>query len=244
MKILYNEHLTETDKIIANVILEKKQCIEFLTVSTIAKAAYVAPSTVIKYVKKIGYDNWGDLKADIIKQQQSELHQYSNLQHKISYLLENLAANPKKFTSLMAAIEHAEYIILYGVDSSVGVLTYLAPRLKQVTNKPVLLHTEIDFIDIEINNNANNLIIFVSPCLSEPQIITRLEMAKQQKTVTWTITETLPINDNYQNIITLTNEPCTTYSCNYLCNRTLYFVYFELLIDNLKLEQGLEITYK
>lgn len=243
MNLLYNDSLTETDKIIANVILEKKQCIEFLTVSIIAKAAYVAPSTVIKYVKKIGYDNWSDLKADIINQQKNELHQYSNLEHKITYLLENLAANPKKFTSIIHSIEKADYIILYGVDSSVGVLNYLAPRLKQVTNKPVMLHTDLDFLDIEIKNNANNLIIFVSPCLSEPQIITRLELAKQHKTVTWTITETLPINDNYQNIVTLTNEPCTSYSCNYLCNRTLYFVYFELLIDNLKLQQGLEITY-
>lgn len=244
MNILYNEHLTETDKVIANVILEKKQCVEFLTVSIIAKAAYVSPSTVIKYVKKIGFDNWSDLKAELLKDQHKALHQYSNLENKISYLLENLAANPKKFTSLIDSIHKADYIILYGVDSSVGVLEYLAPRLKQVTNKPVMLHTDLDFLDIEIKNNANNLIIFVSPRLSEPQIITRLELAKQHKTTTWTITETLPIYDNYQNIITLTNEPCTSYSCNYLCNRTLYFVYFELLIDNLKLEQGLEITYK
>lgn len=246
MKWLYNDKLTETDKVIANIILEKKDCIEFLTVSAIAKLAYVSPSTVIKYVKKIGFDSFVDLKEAIIQSQtleDTQAHQYSKLEDKVSFLLSNLANNPMKIQSVIDAIHQADYIILFGVDSSIAILEYFAPRLKEITQKPVMLQTDIDFLDFEIKNNANNLVIFVSPSLSEPEILTRLDLAKHHKTVTWTITETVPFNDNYQNIITLTNDPCTSYSCNYLCNRTLYFVYFELLIDNLKLELGLPTSY-
>lgn len=247
MKWLYNETLTDTDKIIANVILENRNCIDFLTVGAIAKHAFVSPSTVIKYVKKIGFENFTELKTAIVnanKDTNDLVSSYSNLQSKITFLLSNLSANPQKISSLANAIDASDYVILYGVDSSIAVLEYLAPRLREITKKPVMLQTDCAFVDIEINSNANNLIILVSPCLSEPQILTKLEHAKLAKTTTWTICETLPLIDNNYNIISLSNEPCTTYSCNYLCNRTLYFIYFELLIDHFKLNQGLEISYQ
>ncbi len=246
MKWLYNEQLTETDKTIANVILEKSTCIEFLTVSSVAKLAYVSPSTVIKYVKKIGFENFGDIKEKIQSETNSsspDSSNYLSLQSKINFLLTNLSTNPKKISSVVDAINNSDYVILFGADEAIPVLSYLAPRLREVANKPVMLHTDIDFLDIEIKNKSNNLIIFVSPCLKEPLITSRIELAKVEKTNTWTITETLPTQENYQNIITLSNDPCISYSCNYLCNRTLYFIYFELLIDQFKLNRGLPISY-
>ncbi|WOO88831.1 hypothetical protein R2F61_08110 [Mollicutes bacterium LVI A0078] len=247
MRWLYNETLTDTEKTIANVILEKSTCIEFITVGAIAKLAYVSPSTVIKYVKKIGFENFGELKEKIQSEanvNKTNDNTYSNLQTKIDFLLTNLAANPNKITSIYHAINNADYIILFGADSSIPVLEYIAPRLREVSQKPIMLHTDSKFLDIEIKNKSNNLILFVSPCMGEPLITSRLELARQEKTTTWTVCETIPTIEHYQNIITLSNDPCTSYSCNYLCNRTLYFIYFELLIDHFKLQKGLPISYQ
>lgn len=237
MEYLYNDKLTATEVNISNIIVENSTCIDFLTVSTVAKLAYVSPSTVIKYAKKLGFDNFNDLK-DKVKSSETASNLQNNkfleISQKISFLLQLLDTNPSMISSLAEAIVDADYIIMYGSGSLASVLNYVAPRIREITNKPVMVQEDVNFLDIEINNSANNLIIFLSACFDEDIIISRYKQAFLKKTNAYIISETVPTELNVHNIVALTNKPNTSYLCDYLCDRTLFFLYFELLVDYFK----------
>lgn len=61
-----NYHLSENDQVIVTYLLEHLEEIPQLSSRELAKRTYTSATTIIRFIKKLGYKNYSDFKYHIV----------------------------------------------------------------------------------------------------------------------------------------------------------------------------------
>ncbi len=65
-KLNENYHLSENERVIALYMLEHLEEIPHLSSREFAKRTYTSATTIIRFIKKLGYKNYNDFKYNIV----------------------------------------------------------------------------------------------------------------------------------------------------------------------------------
>jgi len=67
-KLQNRKHFSDIDCRIADYVLEQQESLKDTSVRKMAKELYVAPSTIIRFCQKVGYEGFNDLREDYLKE--------------------------------------------------------------------------------------------------------------------------------------------------------------------------------
>ncbi len=67
-KLQNREYFSDIDSRIADYILDMKERLRDVSVRKMARELYVAPSTIIRFCQKVGYEGFNDLREDYLKE--------------------------------------------------------------------------------------------------------------------------------------------------------------------------------
>ncbi|AVQ34166.1 MurR/RpiR family transcriptional regulator [Staphylococcus muscae] len=120
----YRHILTKTDQKIATYIMKLKDNADMSTIHAMAMSVDVSPSSITRFVYKLGYDSFQSFRFAILHEQQTEkidnspsiqvLHQHymSILNHTGEFIVED------DLMYLVQAIQESEKVIFIGIGSS------------------------------------------------------------------------------------------------------------------------------
>ncbi len=181
--------LSKQEKKIANYMFEEKGKVIYKSLQEIAEKINVGEATIVRFVKKIGFSGFQDLKLQIAKEDfpiiETAYEDYiDNIQANINETVANTKSliDRKQVDKAVSCIEKAERIFLYGIGSS-GIaameLQNKLLRFGKVTNAFVDSHFQIMSSSITTNKD---LIIAISLSGNTQDIVDSLRVAKKNKT--------------------------------------------------------------
>lgn len=121
----YYPSLSKTEKKVADYILKEKGKIIYQTLIEISKNVNVGEATIIRFVKKIGFDGFQDLKLEVAKEDKLEIEE--NYENYIDESAANMAKsidntkailNINQLNLAIDMIMKAKRVYSYGVGSS------------------------------------------------------------------------------------------------------------------------------
>ena len=117
--------LSKTEKKIANYMIEEKGKIIYQTLLEISKNIHVGEASIMRFVRKIGYHGFQDLKLEIAKEDRPQVHE--TYEHYIDEVAANMVhaitntkavLDQKQLNDAIDLIYNADRIMYYGVGSS------------------------------------------------------------------------------------------------------------------------------
>ncbi len=237
MDYLFSDKLSKLELEISKEILKNIEKLEDLSITDLSNNVHASPATITKYTKKLGFSGFKQLKYQLISdinKSDIECDYVLNQKNKIEDFFKYL--NMDKLNELASVINSSSYVCLYGKGPSLYVCKYFAPRIKALSNIPVLVYEDEQMLDIELENiNDDKTIIFLSASLKTSSIIERVKKAKVSTKNFFLICEDLNelgiVEEN--KVIKLTSFS-DNHNYNEIRDRTLFYIYLELLIETLK----------
>lgn len=142
------------------------------SIKEISESMYVSIGSITRYVKKMGFKTFKELKIFVIKENERQIKYYSNNN---SNFLENVnifylhsiektmnALNPQNLEQAYLTLKKSKKIICYGIGSSLNVAQEMAYNLHLI-NKETILAVNIHDIILNIKEKEKNdytIIIF------------------------------------------------------------------------------------
>ncbi len=237
MDYLFSQDLSKLELLISKELLKNIDDLESLSITDLSNIVHASPATITKYTKKLGFSGYKQLKYQLISdfsKKKIEDDYVVNQKNKIDDFFSYL--NMDKLNNLANVINSSSYVCLYGKGPSLYVCKYFAPRIKALTNIPVLVYEDEQMLDIELENvNDNKTIIFLSASLKTSSIIKRVKKAKVSSKNFYLICEDLNELDllDQDHVIKLTSFS-DNHNYKEIRDRTLFYIYLELLIETLK----------
>ncbi len=239
MEYLFSDKLSNSELNISKVLLDNIDSIDNITITQLSKMAFVSNAAITKYAKKLGFSGYKELKYKLINDSVKKEENVGYIQkhhQKINDFFTTLNIN--KLEDLAKTIKKSQYICMYGKGPSLGVCKYFSSRIKAVSNIPVLVYEDDQMIDIELENiNDNKTIIFLTASLETKEIVDRIKKAKIATKNFYLICEDIKQLERLKedNIIKLSSSN-KHYDYTKIRDRTLFYIYLELLIETLKQE--------
>ena len=180
--------LSKQEKKIADYIFEKRGKISYQSLQEISGEINVGEATIVRFVKKIGFNGFQDLKLQIAKEDHpiidNNYEDYiDNIQSNINDTVSNTKSlvNKKQIDKVISCIDKAERVFLYGVGSSGIAAVELQNRLLRfgkLSNAFTDSHFQIMNASI---TNSRDLIIAISLSGATQDLIDSLVIAKKNK---------------------------------------------------------------
>lgn len=133
-----NKNLTATDYRIYDSITKLTQQHPKLNVAQIAKDAEVAPSSVIKFAKKLGYSGWSEMQLNLNTVKSDEI----NLNFDDFNFIENSAMN-QYFDRIWALIDSKDNILVTAIGDCEYVGNHLVSKLWEHNYKAAIQSNKI-----------------------------------------------------------------------------------------------------
>ena len=181
--------LSKQEKKIADYIFEKKGKISYQSLQEIAGEINVGEATIVRFVKKIGFHGFQDLKLQIAKEDfpiiETTYEDYiDNIQANINETISNTKSliDRKQVDKAISRIEKADRIFLYGVGSSGIAAIELQNKLLRF-GKVASAFTDSHFQIMNSSITTNkDIIIALSLSGSTQDVIDSLTIAKKNRT--------------------------------------------------------------
>lgn len=162
-KVNFNK-LSEVDRSIYNYMSGNNNKIPYMRVREIAEESHTSPSSVMRFIRKLGYESFNDFKRHFRIENELNHHGHSNLSRG-SDLLD--AANfPKdmdlKIKIIAEKIMHAENIVFFGMGSSGSICDYAARKLAIAGFNSFAMTDPTYPLSSKLRNSDQNLIITLS----------------------------------------------------------------------------------
>lgn len=180
--------LSKQEKKVADYIFEKKGEVSYLSLQEIAKEIEVGEATIVRFVKKIGFNGFQDLKLNIAKEDlpiiETRYEDYiDNIHANINETVQNTKylINKKQLEKSIKFIEKAERIFIYGVGSSGLAALELQNKFLRF-GKIVTAYTDSHFQIMNASILTNkDVVIAISLSGQTKDIIESLEIGKKNK---------------------------------------------------------------
>lgn len=180
--------LSKQEKKIADYIFEKKGKMIYLSLNEISEEIKVGEATIVRFVKKIGFNGFKDLKLQIAKEDypiiEIDYDDYiDNIQANINETIMNTKSliDRKQLNKAISVMSKAERLFLYGVgDSGIATLELQDKLLR--FGKTAIAYTDAHFQIINAGILTNkDVVIAVSLSGKTKDIIDSLEIARKNK---------------------------------------------------------------
>lgn len=189
------DSLNETDDALLLYIRENREEILGLTIQKIASKLFIAPTSIMRFAKKLGYSGFAELKFSI----QSELHpREATPGRQLMDMLPNNVVktldiiDPKQLEKASAMIHEAKGCILAGVGDSNPYCELLGKNLRCVDCN-VQYYTQIhDMIYAVEHGAAEDLLIVISARGENERLVNLTKTAKKMGMRTISITHMKP----------------------------------------------------
>ena len=180
--------LSKQEKKVADYILEEKGKISYQSLQEIGRKINVGEATIVRFVKKIGFNGFQDLKINIAKEDfpmiETTYEDYiDNIEANINNTIANtkLLIDRKQLDKSINLIAKAERLFLYGVGSSGLAVQELQNKLLRF-GKIALLYTDTHFqVMSAAVTGKNDVVIAVTLSGETPDILETLTVAKKNK---------------------------------------------------------------
>ncbi len=179
--------LSKSEKKVADYILAEKGNIIYETLLEISKKINVGEATILRFVKKIGFNGFQDLKLQIAKDDKPENKSYhENYMDSIANNMTSTILNTKKVLDIqqlnlsIKLIEESDRLFFYGVGAS-GLAAYEAQsrfvRMGKIGTSITDSHFQLMYSSL---CNGNDVIIALSLSGYTKDMIDSLTVAKKQ----------------------------------------------------------------
>lgn len=238
MKRLYRDDLTKGEIELSRVILDLGVGIKDTGITSLADMACVSNALVVKYCKKLGFSGYKELKYYVLENSSettTDGDDYLQFQRiKTANFFHYINNNYDLVSDLVSKINAADYVVFYGFGPSLGVANYFAPKINVLTGKPVIVLTDEQVVDLEIKSaKQNRLFIVLSASLNTPLLIDKIKWMNTTGDNYSVIYENTNMDLKIKNHIKLVEEDIS-YRYSEIRDRTLFFLYFELVVNELK----------
>lgn len=181
--------LSKQEKKVANYIFERRGQISYQSLQEIAKKINVGEATIVRFVKKVGFSGFQDLKLQIAKEDypmiETNYEDYFDIiQANINETVENTKSliDKKQLNRAIGRIEKADRIFVYGVGASGIAALELQNKLLRF-GKVVNAYTDSHFQIMNASiTTSKDVIIAISLSGRTQDIIDSLEIAKKNRT--------------------------------------------------------------
>lgn len=169
----YYETFNATDKSIASYILKHREAVEKMTIRELADACHSSKSTISRFIKKIGFAGFSEMKYAIKWQEQKETSEKSYKKSLITDIQMNIEQLQHwDFEEICEAIESSERLFVYGTGTEQKLCANELKRYFWVLNKYVhVIDDEMDFYVLMDDLTENDLIIIISLSGNTPSML-------------------------------------------------------------------------
>lgn len=187
----YFPSLTKSEQKVAQYVLANPDEIETISIQDLAKRASVGESTIIRFVRKIGYTGYQDFKLALVKNQfheditassslnndESRVQKYYH--DSLSETLQFLTDQEKEVKEIAKKINNAESIYLFAAGNSTTVATDFSNRLVRIGKKAIFYpDSHIQAINASVMKKED-VAIAISVSGNTEDILLNLEVAKK-----------------------------------------------------------------
>lgn len=176
-KIQKNPHLSENDRMIAEYMIEHLEEIPQLSSREFAKRTYTSATSIVRFVKKLGYQNYNDFKYHIISALKNiHLEDYTIVSNEdilltinkisqfekdsIDYTKEKLSVT--QFQEIIQLFTETKFIDIIANDANARIAQYASHLLMSV-GKIVNIYHEVDMqVQLALNVPSDHIVMIIS----------------------------------------------------------------------------------
>lgn len=198
---LYYANLSASEKFLINYIENNYSKIANFSIVTLSELANVSTSTIVRSMKKLGYNGFTDFKYQIVNEDQNKfsepLRQLENMNSQIkSAIVKNQeeVINTIKYLNntiiedAISAIKFSKKITIFARGFSEHIANEMTIKL-QLLNKHTEEHTDPNIITMKSKSfNQDDLVIFISLNGETEELVTAAEICKTNNIKTICIT--------------------------------------------------------
>jgi len=198
--------LTKSESKIAQFVLENPSMVIKLTVNELANMCSISDATVIRFIRKLGFETFQEFKFSIAKEDLKNVEEEKELEifqddspedilRKITLSSLKTIENTSKITNLddylklAHAIRSANKICIFGVGASGAIATFLQYKLTRSGYPAVAITDPHMQAILSANMNSKDLAIGISQSGSTRDTVDSLAIAKKHGALTAAITE-------------------------------------------------------
>lgn len=238
MKRLFCEDMTKTEALIADTIIDNIDQMEFLGIEELARLALVSNAMVVKYSKKIGFSGFKELKYYILATRPTRIEKcnvYSHYQQqKVNDYYNYIKHNKEVITELVNELYSSNHIVFVSNGATYKIAQYYQDRLAFTLGTKVDLIQNIVSLEKSLTDNLNGkLYVLIAADIECPEILKfyqTIASANGRKIVIYENGEKTPGLDGYKLC-----ERDINYSFQFSQDRILFFLYFEMVLNELML---------
>ena len=218
---LENTKLTKKEKRIAEFFLDEEQRVFLINVADIAKAIDVSDTSVIRFIKSLGFENFTDFKnngqeniksrldktndfiknLDIIKENSIEQLYINKINEEVNKIFNSISQKQiKKISSLIMEAKH-KYVISF--KSTAGISNFFGVRLGFMLENISTFNIDDSVIINSIFNikEEDVLIIFDYPMYSKvAKVLAKMTKENKAKIILFTDSDNAPLAE-YSDIL-------------------------------------------
>ncbi|MBL1224092.1 MurR/RpiR family transcriptional regulator [Enterococcus sp. BWR-S5] len=216
-KINFNE-LSETDRAIYHFMASNSSKIPYMRVRDIAKESHTSTSSVMRFIRKIGYSSFTEFRSHFKVEDASESKGFDYGEKLLSKerFPEGIEGRLRKVAEKMV---NCENIVFFGMGSSAAMCEYAARRaaIKGLNSFALVDHTYPLFS--KLRNTTDNMLITLS--------------------VTGKTTEIVEIVNGFRNALDYTTVAITSDENSPLAKMTDYVLSYHVDVERLEQHQDL-----
>jgi|GEM_PF-6165949 len=217
--------LTDTNKLISDVILNNKTSDFNLNITQLAQKSYCSNSAIIKYIKYFGYSSYKVFKADLNSASQDNFTSYIN---SLKLVEDYFNDNPEVIEDFIAQLENSNKVYLFAAgQSQISAIDFALKSNKLATDKYIFEANMITQKLLISTISSNDSIIFISNSGEARELISFCSMIKNDNKILITNRHNSKLSKKIDKIICLNNtfEPPRTFK-NYSCESKYTLLYF------------------
>lgn len=187
----YFPSLTKSEQKVAQFVLANPDEMETISIQQLAKKTRVGESTIVRCVKKLGFEGYQEFKLAIVKNQLQEKTIQSNdddssitvvhqqLEVTLNETRQFLKENEKQLDNIATKMIKADCIYLFAVGNSGTVAEYLTNRLVRIGKKAIFQQdSHIQAINASVMGK-DDLAFAISVSGNTKDILLNLKLAKK-----------------------------------------------------------------
>lgn len=214
LKLIKDLELTKKEKRVAEFFLDEDKRIYLMTVSQIAKEIGVSDTSVIRFIKSIGFENFTEFKnngqkklqthldktknfiknIDIIKENSIEKIYIDKINEEVNKIFSKESMETVKCIADMIMKKEKKYVV--GLKSTAGIANFFGVRLGFMLKDVFTFHIDDSVVVNTIFNIEENdvLIIFDYPMYSRvTEVLAKIAKNKNAKIILFTDSENAPL---------------------------------------------------
>lgn len=195
------DNLTDSEKVVANYLIQHIDKVLTLSITTIAKDTYTSPSTTVRLASKLGCNGWKELRLKIIEEQtyiNSSNHTVdANIPFNMTDSIQKISSNISKLQvesiyDTLSLLEHdslqqvvekmnkAKVINIYGITNTIACSYDFAVKMRSIHRIVNIYDNPEDFPYTVAMSNEDTCSLFIYYTGETPELLEYVVKLKEK----------------------------------------------------------------